>query len=104
MNVLPTRTRNSRRCTTPCWATRSLKTPPYPSSKSIRTCLLNHRRADKQTIWEALSMPDQPQDKKIIVDTEWKEEAQREKEMLAEALEKEKHQKARPPEKASFGL
>ncbi len=49
-------------------------------------------------------MADQPQDKKIIVDTDWKEEAQREKELLAEAIEEEKRQKARPPEKASFAL
>src|SRR5258708_1438674 len=49
-------------------------------------------------------MAEQAPEKKIIIDEDWKEEAQREKEMLAQAMEQEKRQKARPPEKASFGL
>jgi uncharacterized protein DUF1844 len=49
-------------------------------------------------------MAEDTQEKKIIVDEDWKEEAQREKEMLAQAMEEEKRQQARPPEKASFGL
>ncbi len=44
-------------------------------------------------------------EKKIIVDEDWKEQAQREKEVLAAALEKEKEQPRRQlPEKASFVL
>jgi hypothetical protein len=44
--------------------------------------------------------------KKIIVDEDWKEQAQREKEMLAEALEQEKRlkERGRVPEHASFAL
>lgn len=52
-------------------------------------------------------MAEQPQEKKLIIDEDWKEQAQREKEMLAEAIEKERQEKqkgARPPEKASFAL
>jgi hypothetical protein len=49
-------------------------------------------------------MADQPQDKKIIIDEDWKEEAQREKEMLAKAMEDEKKPKQRVFEKATFGL
>lgn len=49
-------------------------------------------------------MSEQPPEKKIIVDEDWKEEAQREKETLAAALEQEKRQRARPPEQASFVL
>jgi hypothetical protein len=49
-------------------------------------------------------MAEEAQEKKIIIDEDWKEEAQREKEMLARAMEEEKRQKSRPPEKASFGL
>jgi hypothetical protein len=44
------------------------------------------------------------EEKKIIVDEDWKEEAQREKEMLAAALEKEHAQKHAPPEPATFVL
>jgi hypothetical protein len=43
-----------------------------------------------------------PNDKKIIIDSDWKEEAQREKEQLAAALEAEKRQKERPPIEANF--
>jgi hypothetical protein len=44
-------------------------------------------------------------EKKIIVDEDWKEEAQREKEMLAAALEKEKEAKRpAPPEQATFSM
>lgn len=46
-----------------------------------------------------------PDEKKIIIDEDWKEEAQREKEALAAALEQEKEAKRpRPPEQATFGL
>jgi hypothetical protein len=53
---------------------------------------------------EECIMAEQPQDKKIIVDEDWKEEAQREKEMLAKAMEEQKKPKSRPPEQASFAL
>ena len=50
-------------------------------------------------------MAEQPQDKKIIIDEDWKEQAQKEKEMLAEALEQEKKaQQPRVPERATFGI
>lgn len=43
--------------------------------------------------------------KKIIIDEDWKEEAQREKETLAEAMEAEKKQKQRAPlGEASFAM
>jgi hypothetical protein len=42
--------------------------------------------------------------KKIIIDEDWKEEAQREKEALAAAMEQEKNAAKRPPEKASLAL
>jgi uncharacterized protein DUF1844 len=45
------------------------------------------------------------EEKKIIVDEDWKEQAQREKEMLAAALEKEKEPKRpAPPEEATFAM
>jgi hypothetical protein len=45
------------------------------------------------------------EEKKIIIDEDWKEEAQREKEALAAALEQEKESKRpRPPEKATFAM
>ena len=48
---------------------------------------------------------DQPStEKKIIVDEDWKEQARREKEMLAEAFEQEKARQQAVPEKASFPL
>ncbi len=49
-------------------------------------------------------MSEQPQEKKIIVDEDWKEQAQREKEMLAAALEREEKEKHLPPAEASFAL
>jgi Domain of unknown function (DUF1844) len=51
-------------------------------------------------------MSESPTDKKIIVDEDWKEEAQREKETLAKALEEEKRKKERPrvPDHASFAM
>lgn len=50
-------------------------------------------------------MADQPQEKKIIIDEDWKEEAQREKEMLAQAMEEERRKQKQPlPEKATFAL
>jgi len=51
-------------------------------------------------------MSESPNDKKIIVDEDWKEEAQREKETLAKALEEEKRKKERPrvPDHASFAM
>lgn len=45
-----------------------------------------------------------PTDKKIIIDADWKEEAQREKEALAQAMESEKKAQRRVPEKASFAM
>ena len=47
----------------------------------------------------------EPTEKKIIIDDDWKEEAQREKEALAAAMEKEK-QKSKPVmrEQASFPI
>ena len=45
------------------------------------------------------------EDKKLIIDEDWKEEAQREKEMLAAAIEQEKEAKRRPPlPPASFAM
>ena len=45
------------------------------------------------------------EEKKIIVDEDWKEEAQREKEMLAAAVEQEKESKRpAPPEQATFAM
>ncbi|MCS6977457.1 MAG: DUF1844 domain-containing protein [Gemmatales bacterium] len=43
-------------------------------------------------------------EKKIIVDEDWKEEAQREKERLAEEIERSRQEKMRPPIPASFGV
>lgn len=43
-------------------------------------------------------------EKKIIVDEDWKEEAQREKERLAEEIEKSRREKAKPPIPASFSV
>lgn len=43
-------------------------------------------------------------EKKIIVDEDWKEEAQREKERLAEEIEKERKLKTQPPVPASFAV
>jgi hypothetical protein len=48
-----------------------------------------------------MSMSDE---KKIIIDEDWKEEAQREKESLAAALEREEHAKHQPPAEASFAV
>jgi hypothetical protein len=44
------------------------------------------------------------EEKKLIVDEDWKEQAQREKEMLAEKLEQERTQKRAVPERATFAL
>ncbi len=44
------------------------------------------------------------EEKKIIVDEDWKEQAQREKEMLAEAIEREKREARRVPAEASFAV
>jgi len=44
------------------------------------------------------------EERKLIVDEDWKEEAQREKEMLAAALEKEHAQEHAPPEPATLAL
>jgi hypothetical protein len=49
-------------------------------------------------------MSEQPHDKKIIVDENWKEEAQREKEELARQIERERRARTQPPEPASFAL
>jgi len=49
-------------------------------------------------------MPSESQEKKIIIDEDWKEQAQREKEVLAEALEKDKSRSSAPPPEASFTL
>lgn len=43
-------------------------------------------------------------EKKIIVDEDWKEQAQREKEVLAATLEQEQRARAAPPPEASFTL
>jgi hypothetical protein len=45
----------------------------------------------------------EPTEKKIIIDEDWKEQAQREKEALAAAMEQEK-KRPRLPEKATFPL
>ncbi len=49
-------------------------------------------------------MSSEAQEKKLVVDEDWKEQAQREKEVLAEALEKEKKARSGPPPDASFAL
>ena len=49
-------------------------------------------------------MSEPGQEKKIIIDEDWKEEALRDKEMLAKAMEEEKTQKSRPTEMATFAL
>ena len=46
----------------------------------------------------------EPSDKKIIIDEDWKEEAQREKEQLAESIEREQQRKRQPPAEASFAV
>ena len=43
-------------------------------------------------------------DKKLIIDEDWKEQARREKEMLAEALEKEQQARRGPMQPASFAV
>jgi len=42
------------------------------------------------------------EEKKIIVDEDWKEEAQREKERLAEEIERARQKQSEPPMQASF--
>ena len=44
----------------------------------------------------------EPTGKKIIIDEDWKEEAQREKEQLAESIEREQQRKRQPPAEANF--
>lgn len=43
-------------------------------------------------------------EKKIIIDEDWKEEAQREKEELAQSIEREEQRKRQPPAEASFAV
>ena len=50
-------------------------------------------------------MPEPTPEKKLIIDEDWKEQAQREKEMLAAALEQKKEaERPRLPERASFAI
>jgi hypothetical protein len=49
-------------------------------------------------------MAEPASEKKIIIDEDWKEQAQREKEMLAAAMEREKQAQHQPPPEASFPL
>jgi hypothetical protein len=46
----------------------------------------------------------EPHEKKIIIDEDWKEEAQREKEELARSIEREELKKNQAPAEASFAV